>query len=82
MSNLYYPAGTIIHSKSTNKMFIVTVREVKHMCRHCAVGILARKPHESCTNIIQTVLGIPITRGACNGLIPSNCIFKEITGGL
>ena len=82
MSNLYCPEGTVIYSKSTNRIFKVTVREVKHSCRSCAVGVLARQPRETCTHIIQTVLGIPITRGACNGLIPPNCIFEEMKGGL
>lgn len=80
MSNLYYPAGTIIHSKRTKRIFRVAPK--KNSCTNCIVGILAARSVVSCTSIINTILDIPISRGACNDIIPPDYMFEEITGGL
>lgn len=80
MSNFYYPAGTIIHSKSTNQIFRVAPKN--HSCANCIVGTLAARSFVSCTSIINTILDIPISRGACNDIIPPDYMFEEITGGL
>ena len=74
------PENTILISNTTKRVFrIEKSHEIFEICKDCSFHIEGR--HKDCATVLNQNFNLNVKYG-CTEVVPRNCIFKELKGGV